>query len=156
MSEPSAQVDVADLCRRIVEGTGDAVLYAGRDGRIQFWNDGAAAMFGWTAAEAMGQSMDMIVPERLRARHWHGWDKVMETGVTRYGTELLAVPATRKDGKPLSIEFTIQLLRDPAGHVLGASAIIRDVTERWTRDREQRKRVAELEARLAAAEAKGA
>jgi PAS domain S-box-containing protein len=155
MTEPDARIDASELCRRIVEGAGDAVLYAGRDGRIAFWNAGAEALFGWTAAEAVGQSMDLIIPERLRGRHWEGWDQVMSTGVTRYGKDLLAVPAARKDGSPLSIEFTIQLVRDPSGAVVGASAIIRDVTARWTKERETRKRLADLEARLAALASKG-
>ena len=136
------------LARRIVEATGDAVLYAGRDGRIRYWNGGAEAIFGWSAAEAVGQSMDLIIPERLRGRHWEGWEKSMATGVTRYsGRDLLAVPAQRKDGQPLSIEFTIQLVWDDRGTLLGASAIIRDVTERFQRDREMRRRLAELEAK---------
>lgn len=138
------------LARRIVEAAGDAVLYAGRDGRIQYWNGGCEAIFGWSAAEAVGQSMDLIIPERLRGRHWAGWEKSMATGVTRYsGRDLLAVPGQRKDGRPLSIEFTIQLIRDEAGALSGAAAIIRDVTERWNRDKELRKRLKELEARLA-------
>lgn len=139
------------LARRIVEATGDAVLYASRDGRIRYWNGGAEAMFGWSAAEAVGQSMDLIIPERLRDRHWKGWDKSMETGVTRYsGRDLLAVPAQRKDGQPLSIEFTIQLVRDDAGALVGAAAIVRDVTARWNRDRELGKRLKEAEAALKA------
>lgn len=137
------------LQSRIVQGAGDAILYADREGRILLWNAGAEAMFGQTAAEAVGQSMDIIIPERLRGRHWEGWKKVMETGVTRYGKETLAVPAARKDGSPLSIEFTIQLVRDDAGAILGAAAIIRDVTVRWNRDRELRKKLKDLETQLA-------
>jgi PAS domain S-box-containing protein len=137
------------LARRIVEATGDAVLYATRDGRIRYWNGGAEAIFGWSAAEAVGQSMDLIIPERLRGRHWQGWDKSMATGVTRYaGRDLLAVPAQRKDGGPLSIEFTIQLVRDEAGALVGAAAIIRDVTERWNRDKELRRQLKELQAQM--------
>jgi PAS domain S-box-containing protein len=136
------------ICRRIVEATGDAVLFGDREGKIRFWNAGAEVTFGWTAAEAVGQSMDLIIPERLRGRHWGGWDKTMATGLTKYGRELLAVPATRKDGSALSIEFTIQLLRDEQGAILGAAAIIRDVTARWNRDRELRKRLKELESQL--------
>ena len=137
------------LTRRIVEATGDAVLYASRDGRIQYWNGGAEAIFGWTAAEAVGQSMDLIIPERLRGRHWQGWEKSMATGVTRYsGRDLLAVPAKRKDGRPLSIEFTIQLVRDEAGALVGAGAVIRDVTERWNRDKELRRQLKERQAQM--------
>jgi PAS domain S-box-containing protein len=150
MTEPRKELDRDWLCRRIVEGAGDAVLFGDREGIIRYWNAGAAAMFGWGAVEALGNSIDLIIPERLRGRHWGGWDVVMKTGVTRYGRDLLAVPASRKDGSPLSIEFTIQLVWDDDGKVVGASAIIRDVTERWTRDRDMRKRLADLEARLRA------
>ncbi len=147
MSAPAIDWDRDWLCRRIVEGAGDAVLFADRAGTIRFWNAGAAAIFGWSAVEAIGNSMDLIIPERLRGRHWSGWDAVMKSGHTRYGKDILAVPAARKDGAPLSIEFTIQLVWDDAGTLVGASAIIRDVTQRWTRDRDLRKRLAELEAK---------
>jgi PAS domain S-box-containing protein len=148
MPDGETVLDPGWLARHILESTGDAVLYAGRDGRIRYWNAGAEATFGWSASEAIGQSMDLIIPERLRGRHWKGWDEVMESGVTRYGRELLAVPATRKDGSPLSIEFTIQLVRSDAGEILGAAAIVRDVTARWTRERETRRKVERLEARV--------
>jgi PAS domain S-box-containing protein len=136
------------ICRRIVEATGDAILFCDREGKIRLWNAGAEATFGWSAGEAIGRSMDLIIPERLRGRHWEGWDKTMATGVTRYGRDLLAVPAVRKDGSPLSIEFTIQLVRDDQGAILGAAAIIRDVTARWNRDKELRKRLKDLESQL--------
>ncbi len=138
---------VDELCRRIVEGAGDAILYADRAGVIRYWNAGCEATFGFSAAEAVGQSMDLIIPERLRARHWEGWERVMATGITRYGRDLLAVPAARKDGTQISIEFTIQLLRDAAGQIVGASAIVRDVTARWKREKELRLKLKELEAR---------
>jgi PAS domain S-box-containing protein len=134
------------LAARIVEGAADGVLFTDREGKIRLWNAGAERIFGWTAAEALGQSMDMIIPDRLRARHWANWDRVMETGVTRYATEVLAVPALRKDGAPLSIEFTIQLVRDDAGAILGPVALVRDVTERFKREKELRARVKQLEA----------
>ena len=138
------------LAAHIVSGSSEGILFAGLDGVISFWNAGAEAIFGWSAAEVVGRSMDMIIPERLRGRHWDGWKKVTETGVTRYGAgELLAVPALRKDGSDLSIEFSIQLLRDEAGAIVGPVAIVRDVTERWKRDKELRLRLKELEARLA-------
>ena len=133
------------LCRTIVESAPDAIVVGGRDGNVLPWNAGAESIFGFSAAEAMGRPMDLIIPERLRGRHWHGWDQVMKTGHTRYGRDILAVPASRKDGAPLSIEFTIQLVHDDEGRIMGASAIIRDVTDRWTRDRDMKKRLAELE-----------
>jgi len=148
MTEGETTPDRGWLFRAIVEGAGDAILFADREGRIRYWNAGAAAMFGWSAVEALGTSMDLIIPERQRARHWHGWEQVMRTGQTRYGHDILAVPASRKDGTPLSIEFTIQLVRDDAGAILGASAIVRDVTERWTRERETRRRLTDLELKL--------
>lgn len=135
------------LAARIVEGAADAILFADRGGVVRLWNRGAERIFGWSAAEAIGQSMDLIIPERLRTRHWANWDRVMETGQTRYATEVLAVPALRKDGAPLSIEFTIQLVRDDAGTILGPVAVIRDVTERFKREKELRLRVKELDAK---------
>jgi PAS domain S-box-containing protein len=133
---------------RIVEAAADAVLFTDREGVIRLWNAGAERIFGWSAAEAIGQSMDLIIPDRLRARHWQNWDRVMETGETRYATEVLAVPALRKDGAPLSIEFTIQLVRDDSGRILGPAAIIRDVTARFQREKELRAKVKELEGRV--------
>jgi PAS domain S-box-containing protein len=134
------------LAARIVAGAPEAILFAGQDGVIRLWNAGAEAMFGWSAAEAVGQSLDLIIPERQRGRHWASWDRVMDAGVTRYGAgQLLAVPALRKDGATLSIEFSIQLPRDETGRVLGAVAIVRDVTERWKREKELRLRLKDLE-----------
>jgi PAS domain S-box-containing protein len=138
------------LSAQIVEGAADAVLFTDREGIIRLWNTGAERIFGWTAAEAVGRSMDLIIPERLRPRHWERWDHVMQTGETRYATETLAVPALRKDGAAISIEFTIQLLRDAAGAIAGPVAIIRDVTARFQREKELRARVKELEAKVAA------
>jgi PAS domain S-box-containing protein len=138
--------------RQIVEGSPDAVVFGDADGIIRLWNAGAEAIFGFTAAEAVGRSMDLIIPERLRGRHWDGYRKVMATGESRYGRgDLLAVPAVTKDGRSISIEFTIQLLRGPGGEVLGPVATIRDVTERFKRDRETARRLKELEARLGSA-----
>ena len=137
------------LHRRIIEATQEAVIFADREGRIALWNRGAERVFGWPAAEAIGQSLDLIIPDQLRGRHWDGWNHVMETGVTRYASDLLAVPAMRKDGTRISIEFTVALLQDDAGAITGVAAVLRDVTERWQRDKELRARLAELEAKQA-------
>ncbi len=134
------------LCRRIVEDSPVAILFADREGTIRLWNAGAEAMFGYLADEALGQSMDLIIPERQRPRHWEGWKKVMATGVTRYGREVLAVPAMRKDGSRISIEFNILLLRTGDGGIPGAAALIQDVTARWQREKEMKARLAALEA----------
>ena len=137
------------LYRQLVEGSPDAIIHGDAGGRIQLWNAGAEAIFGFTAAEAVGQSMDLIIPERLRGRHWSGYDRVMATGVSRYGRgELLAVPAVTKDGRTISIEFTIEILHDAAGAILGPVAVIRDVTKRFQREKELGRRLKELEAQV--------
>jgi PAS domain S-box-containing protein len=136
------------LCRRLVEGSRDAVIFADREGLMRFWNQGAAQMFGYQAEEALGQPLELIIPENLKARHTEGYRRVMASGVTRYAQELLAVPGLTKDGGRVSLEFTIALIRDEAGELLGAAAIIRDVTARFQRDRELQKRLAALEARV--------
>ncbi|MBX5491526.1 MAG: PAS domain S-box protein [Chloroflexi bacterium] len=135
------------LARWLVAEAHDAIIFADREGVIRLWNRGAEELFGYTAAEALGQSLDLIIPERFRARHWEGYRRVMATGTTRYGRELLAVPGMRRDGTRLSLEFTLTLLRDTEGTVLGAGAILRDVTARWEEMRALRERLAALEGR---------
>jgi PAS domain S-box-containing protein len=133
------------LCRQIVEQSQEAIIFADREGIIRLWNTGAETIFGYQAEEALGQSLDLIVPERLRNRHWEGYRRVMATRVTQYGRELLAVPATRKDGARISLEFTVVLLREPSGDLMGIAAILRDVTARWQRERDMRTRLEALE-----------
>ncbi len=140
------------LCQRIVEQTQSAIIFADCEGVIRFWNAGAEAMFGHRAEEALGKTLDLIVPERQRARHWAGYHRVMGTGETKYGRDLLAVPAVRKDGTRISIEFSIVLLRAPTGEILGAAAIMMDVTARWQQQKEMKERLAALEAKLEHAE----
>jgi PAS domain S-box-containing protein len=135
-----------EMFRWIVEATPEAVVYSDRDGTIRFWNRSAETIFGYRREEALGHTLDLIIPERWRARHWEGYRAVMRTGVTRYGREVLAVPASRGDGTRISIEFSIILPTDRDGHVLGAVAIVRDVTARWQHEQALRKRLATLEA----------
>jgi len=136
------------LYRQIIDGSPDAIILGDVKGIIRLWNAGAEAIFGYTAEEAVGQSMDIIIPERLRGRHWDGYHKVMATGVSRYGRgEMLAVPAVTKDGRNISIEFTIQMLKVATGEIVGPVATIRDVTKRFQREKEMARRVKELEAR---------
>lgn len=142
-------VDRGVLYRTIVEESPLAILYAGRDGLIQLWNSGAEQMFGFRADEMLGKSMDPIIPENLRTRHWEGWNKVMTTGVTRYGRDVLSVPALRKDGTRISVEFHILLLRTATGEVAGAAALMQDVTRRWQQQKELRARLTALEAKAA-------
>jgi PAS domain S-box-containing protein len=112
----------------------EAVIVSDRAAQIILWNRGAELMFGHSAAEPLGQSLDLIILERFRDRHWAGYRTVMSTGVTRYGQQLLAVPAIRKDGRRLSIELSIILPRDDRGAPAGAAAIVHDVTARWERE----------------------
>jgi len=134
------------LSQQIVENAPDAILFADREGIIRLWNRGCELVFGFSAEEAIGQSLDLIIPERLQGRHWEGYHRVMETGITRYGTELLSVPAQHKDGRQLSCAFSIVMLKDDDGKLLGVASIMRDNTAAFERDKAQRKRIAELEA----------
>jgi PAS domain S-box-containing protein len=124
-----------DLHRRTLDALPDAVLVADREGAIRYWNAGAERIVGWPAGEALGRSLDLIIPERQRARHWEGWRQVLASGETRYGTRLLAVPALRADGRRISVEFSVALLRDASGAIEAVAASLRDVTERWERER---------------------
>ena len=138
------------LCQKIVEDTHMAVVFADRDGIIRLWNSGAEAMFGYRADEALGQTLDLIVPERQRPRHWEGYRNVMATGMTKYGQQLLAVPANTKDGRRISIEFNVTLVHAPTGELLGVAAILQDVTARWQQQKELKERLAALEGKVAA------
>jgi PAS domain S-box-containing protein len=134
----------------MVGAMGDAVVVCDAQGRVTVWNPAAERIFGFTQAEALGQRMDMIVPERLRKRHWDGYDKSMETGKTRYAHDVLRVPAVDKAGRSLSIAFTVFMMYDAAGKVTACGSVIRDETDRFNEDRALRKRLLELEAQLAA------
>jgi len=131
----------------LVEAAGDAIIVADSEGRIVLWNPAAERLFGFTAAEALGSSLNLIIPERFRARHWTGYQTVMQTGQTRYGTEILRVPALHKDGRRLSIAFTVALLHAPDGRLGGIAAIVRDETARWQEEQTLRRRLAALEER---------
>jgi PAS domain S-box-containing protein len=135
----------AQLYRRIIESAQEAIVFADRDGIVRLWNSAAESIFGYPADEVLGQSLDLIIPEALRERHWVGYRKVIQTGSTQYGQRLLAVPAVRKDGVRISIEFHVSLIRDSRNVVCGLAAIIRDVTARWEEMKDLRARLARLE-----------
>lgn len=135
----------AALYRALVEDAPDAIIVADRDGVIRFWNAAATATFGFAAAEALGASLDLIIPERLRARHWAGYDAVMASGTTRYGSDMLRVPALHQSGRRLSIEFRVMLLHDGGGAVTGIAAFLRDVTAAWEEQQALRARLKALE-----------
>lgn len=116
----------------LLNSPAEAIVYSDREGLIRFWNAGAERVFGFTTEEALGQSLDIIIPERQRQRHWEGYDEVMKTGVSRYGSgDLLSVPALRKDGSRISVEFTIVPLKDADGTMLGMASVMRDVSARF-------------------------
>lgn len=137
--------------RELVDNSPDAILVSDREGIIRFWNSGAEQMFGYPAAEAVGRSLDLIIPENLRGRHWEGYRRVMTSGETKYKTGLLSSPGVRKDGTRVSLEFSMILLHDEAGEMQGCASIMRDVTERWQKEKELKGRLALCEARLAGA-----
>lgn len=124
--------DLRQLGVALLNSPAEAIVYSDREGLIRFWNAGAERVFGFTAEEALGQSLDIIIPERQRQRHWEGYDEVMKTGVSRYGSgDMLSVPALRKDGSRISVEFTIVPLKDADGTMLGMASVMRDVSARF-------------------------
>ena len=127
-----------------IKAAGDAIIAVGKDGKIILWNPAAQRVFGFTAADALGQSLDLIIPERFRERHWNGFHQVMLTGQTHYGADVLRVPALHKDGRALSIAFTVALV-DSNNDSRTIVAIVRDETQRWNEERELRRRLAEFE-----------
>jgi PAS domain S-box-containing protein len=130
---------------RLAADCPDGVIYADAAGKIRFWNRSATRIFGYEAIDALGQTLDLIVPERLRARHWEGYERVMAGGESRYGEgDVLAVPAMRKDGSRISIEFTVLPVRDNAGVMLGIAAFLRDTTARFEELRALRREIATL------------
>ena len=127
-----------------IQAAGDAIIAVGKDGKIILWNPAAQRVFGFTAADAVGRSLDLIIPERFRERHWSGFHQVMLSGQTRYGADVLRVPALHKDGRALSIAFTVALV-DSDNDSRTIVAIVRDETQRWNEERELRRRLAEFE-----------
>jgi PAS domain S-box-containing protein len=137
------------LGEAVLASESDAVVATDREGIITFWNPGAERIFGFATSEAVGRSLDLIVPDNLRARHWTGYRRVMATGESRYGHgDLLSVPALTKDGSRVSVEFTILMLRDDGDRPAGTAAILRDVTKRFEETRQLKRELAQsLQAR---------
>lgn len=151
MADGTGTMSEAWLAHAVVTESAEAIVVSDPDGIIRLWNGGATRMFGYSADEAVGRDLDLIIPEKLRDRHSKGYQQTMATGYTRYGDSLLAVPAMHRDGHRLSIEFSVALLRDETGDIVGISAIMREVTERRNAERELRTKIAELEARVGSA-----
>lgn len=144
----TASSDPVDL-QQLVTAIGDAIVISDASGKIILWNPAAQRIFGYSESEALGQPLDIITPQRLQQRHWDGYHKTMATGITRYGNDVLRVPAVHKDGHALSIAFTVAMLYTPDHKVSSIVAVIRDETNRFEEDRKLKKRLVELEAELA-------
>ena len=137
------ELDPDQFADRLVSGMPDAIVYADADGVIRRWNRGATRIFGFAEAEALGRSLDIIIPENLRERHWNGYRATMRTGQTRYGDgQILSVPAIRKDGARISVEFTIVPFTDGSRQMAGIAAIMRDTTARFEELRALRRQLA--------------
>jgi PAS domain S-box-containing protein len=132
------------LIEAILSTQSDAIIATDRGGIIDFWNPGAERIFGFSADEAVGHSLDLIIPENLRDRHWDGFNRVMATGESHYGHgDLLSVPALTKGGQRISVEFTIMMLKDEQLHPAGTVAVLRDVTKRFDEMRALKRQLAE-------------
>jgi len=131
---------------QLAEAVGDGLVVCDAAGAIVYWNAAATRIFGFSRDEALGQSLDLIIPQRQQQRHWDGYHKTMATGETRYGSDVLRVPALHKEGKPLSIAFTVALLHSADGKVSAIAAVVRDDTVRWGEERALKARLRELEA----------
>ncbi|MFN2460400.1 MAG: PAS domain-containing protein [Candidatus Velthaea sp.] len=139
----SGDLDLVRFAQTLIRESPDAMIYADAEGRIRFWNAGAERIFGFAAPEALGESLDIIIPQNLRPRHWDGFTKTMESGRTRYASgDLLSVPALRKDGTRISVEFTIVPFHDVTGRMAGIAAVLRDVTARFEETKALRKELA--------------
>jgi len=126
------------LAHALLSTRAEAIIATDRDGIIRFWNPGAERIFGYSADFALGKSLDIIIPERLRARHWDGFRRAMESGSSRYGeADLLAAPGIRKDGATISLEFTVAFIKDDDGRIVGIAAVMRDVTARFEEMRQR-------------------
>jgi PAS domain S-box-containing protein len=127
--------DQSELDAKILEDVADALICSDRAGTIVRWNRASSVLFGYSAEEALGQSLDLIIPEHLRAAHWKGFDAAMASGVMKLAGRPTLTRALPKDGRKLYIEMTFALVHDANGDVLGSVAMARDVTERVERER---------------------
>ena len=138
---------ISQYLQQTVENSQDAILIADQQGIIRYWNTGAERILGYSASDAVGQSLDLFIPEKLRGRHWEGYHRVMASGETKYKTGLLTSPGICKDGTQVSLEFSMVLLKDENGTMQGCASIMRDVTERWQKEKELKQRLAACESR---------
>jgi PAS domain S-box-containing protein len=144
VTKSAALETLIDDCQQLIEAIGDAIVVADPGGVIKLWSHAAERLFGFTPAEALGNSLDLIIPVRYRERHWAGYERTMASRKTRYEHDVLRVPAVHKDGRALSIAFTVGLLYSPQRHVSGIVAVVRDETARFAEEQRLRKQLAEL------------
>lgn len=142
---PDRAMDIAhSVANALLSDEADAIIAGDRDGLIRFWGPGAERIFGYTPEEAIGQSLDLIIPERLRKAHWDGWQRVIQTGKSRYaGSDLLSVPAIRKDGERISVEFTITPVVD-GDKITMLLAVMRDVTKQFNETKALRQKISQM------------
>ncbi len=136
------------LYKQIIDNTSDAVIFADTEGVIRLWNHGAEALFGYSAEESMGQTLDIIVPDQFREAHWAGYRRAMTRGQTQYGRQAMLTRSMTKNSNTIYIEMTLAVLHGDAGQALGALAMVRDATEKRAQERALRQRVAELERQI--------
>lgn len=147
ITSAGGDIEAADWAAATVDAMPDAFVIADAKGLIRTWNAGAERIFGFTREEALGKSLDLIIPENQRKAHWDGYDRTMTTGETHYAFgALLAVPATHRDGTRLSIQFCITPLHDASGKMVAIAALLRDVTSEWKKTMKLRKELAEARA----------
>ena len=133
------------LARLLIEQAEDGLIFADSEGIIRAWSAGAERIFGFTRDEALGQNLDIIVPERFREAHWRGFDHALAIGATKYAGQLLPTRSVRKDGTTIYIELSFAMIRDDTQAIVGVLAGARDITERFMREREERARLRALE-----------
>jgi len=141
-------MDDAELRSMLIQQAPDAVIFADLEGIIREWNPAATRIFGHSPAEAIGQNLDLIVPERFREAHWRGYERALAEGKTKYSGQALPTRSVRKDGSTIYVELTFSIIHNASGAVIGAVAHARDISERWAREREQRQHLQEVEQRL--------
>ena len=138
-------IDITEFCQTLVADAPDAIIFADAEGLVRYWNHGAERLFGFSKLDAIGQTLDIIIPSSLRKRHWEGYTRTIQTGLTRYGDgDVLSVPALRKDGSRVSIEFTILPFHDRDKRICGIAAILRNVTKRYEEVKSLRAQLAAL------------
>lgn len=138
-------MDAPELYKDLVEQAPDAIIFADSKGTIQIWNSGAEALFGYLASEALGRSLDLIVPEDLRKAHWSGFDRAMKAGQTKYGRKVMPTRSAHKNGERIYVALSFAIVQDKAGNSIGAMAQAREITAQYLAEKAMRKRIAELE-----------